>query len=243
MVLRGARLILFDAGFTLVGPKRPVTSVYREAALAVDPGLEVKRFDEQLSSCWQRVHDLRHDAEDLRSSGEIEADGWARFTRAVAAPFPRLAAGHGAWLARLVEWFDRPSSWRVLDDVPETLAALRREGLGLGVVSNWHTALHGILEGLGLTRLLDFVLISADVGWRKPHPEIFREALRRSGVGRGDAVHVGDSLDEDVRGATAAGLRAILLAGEDHEAPAGTPRIEGVRDLIDDHVCVRADLT
>src|SRR5262249_49565034 len=91
------------------------------------------------------------------------------------------------------------------------LERLRAAGKIVGIVSNWHAGLHTILADLGLTRLVDFVAVSADVGFRKPHPEIFNAALRQSGVPASSVVHVGDTFEEDVVGALAAGIVPVHL--------------------------------
>jgi putative hydrolase of the HAD superfamily len=103
--------------------------------------------------------------------------------------------------------------FRAWPDAERALIALRASGLRLVVVSNWDRSLHGVLARLGLARRLDAVVTSAEVGAAKPQREIFMHALAAAGdVAPAAAVHVGDRLDEDVAGARAAGLRAVLLA-------------------------------
>lgn len=101
------------------------------------------------------------------------------------------------------------------DDVTPALSALRELGLRLVVVSNWDVSLPDVLAGLELTRWLDGVVTSAAVGARKPRREIFERGLELAGVGPDQAMHVGDSLEEDVAGARAAGIEPVLLARTD----------------------------
>jgi FMN phosphatase YigB (HAD superfamily) len=104
----------------------------------------------------------------------------------------------------------------------------------LAVVSNFDyspTAL-GILEDAGVAHLFDAVVVSDAVGWRKPAPAIFAEALRRLGVAPADALFVGDRADIDVAGAHAAGLRTAWLNPQRAERPAGVPAPDvEIRDL------------
>jgi putative hydrolase of the HAD superfamily len=102
--------------------------------------------------------------------------------------------------------------WNVADPDAEPALALAREaGLATAVISNSNGSVRSILETLGLTRHLDFVIDSFEVGVEKPDPRIFRLALAKMGVAAAQAVHVGDLYSIDVLGAHAAGLGAILL--------------------------------
>jgi putative hydrolase of the HAD superfamily len=96
-------------------------------------------------------------------------------------------------------------------DVQPVLQALKRRGLRLAVVSNWHRGLGSFCHEMNLTNLLDAVISSSDIGIEKPDPRIFHEAVRRLGAKPDHIVHVGDEPDEDFSGAVAAGLRAILI--------------------------------
>jgi len=101
--------------------------------------------------------------------------------------------------------------FHAFDDAAPALAELRERRLRLVCVSNWDYALPEVLERVGLARLLDGVVTSAGVGARKPDPEIFREALEVAECDAGEALHVGDSDKEDIAGARAAGIRALLI--------------------------------
>jgi 2-haloalkanoic acid dehalogenase type II len=114
-------------------------------------------------------------------------------------------------------------------DAAPALAALRELGLRLVVASNWDCSLPLVLERAGLGRWLDAVVSSAVVGRAKPAPEVFHEALERAGVTPAAALHVGDSPENDVGGARAAGLRAVLLARD--ETP--PPGMEAIRSLVE----------
>jgi len=100
----------------------------------------------------------------------------------------------------------------VLDHHVPLLAGLHT-GLKLGVCSNFtHTpAAVRVIEEAGLAPHLDAIVVSEEVGVRKPRKEIFDEALRRLGVSAAEAVHVGDNLAADVAGAAAVGMKAIWL--------------------------------
>jgi putative hydrolase of the HAD superfamily len=116
----------------------------------------------------------------------------------------------------------------LFEDVGTTLDSFARRGLAMAVVSNTirgTETLHTDFAGLGIRDYFGALITSADVGWRKPHPAVFEHALRELGVAPGEAVMVGDSFENDVRGARTVGMTAVLklngreaMAEERHEA-------------------------
>ena len=121
----------------------------------------------------------------------------------------------------------------VFDDVVEALVRLRERELVLVVLSNWDISLPEVLDELGLLSMLDGVLSSASVGHPKPAPAIFGAALELAGVSAGEALHVGDSPELDVRGALGAGIAAVLLCrGQSTSSKSGAvPEISSLAQL------------
>jgi putative hydrolase of the HAD superfamily len=121
--------------------------------------------------------------------------------------------------------------FRPYHDAIPALNALRTDGHGLVVVSNWDCALPDWLAPSGLLELLDGVVTSAEVGVAKPDARVFRRALQLAGAGAEQAVHVGDSPDNDVKGARSAGIRAVLVQ-RDGKPPQGMEHIRSLRELV-----------
>jgi putative hydrolase of the HAD superfamily len=115
-------------------------------------------------------------------------------------------------------------------DAAETLPALSARGHRLVVASNWDCSLPDWLGPTGLLDHVDGVVTSAAAGAAKPDPAVFRRALSLAGVDGGEAVHVGDSLDNDVAGARAVGIRAILVQ-RGGEPPAGVETVRSLTEL------------
>lgn len=115
------------------------------------------------------------------------------------------------------------------DAVP-ALRALRGRGLRLVVASNWDCSLPVWLERAGLAELIDGAASSAVAGAPKPAPAVFEAALAIAGVEAGRAVHVGDTLDGDIAGARAAGIRAILIQ-RTGDPPAGVATVRSLEEL------------
>ncbi len=86
----------------------------------------------------------------------------------------------------------------------------------LGLISNFAYApvIYAGLRKLDINKFFDAVLVSEDVGWRKPHNKIFEEAIKRLGVTAEDTVYVGDSPLEDIKGAKAVGMKAVFVPSQ-----------------------------
>jgi putative hydrolase of the HAD superfamily len=114
--------------------------------------------------------------------------------------------------------------------VNETLDALRTAGLRLGLITNGSTLVQGgKLDATALHAKLDTVLISEVEGLRKPDEVIFQRAAMRLDSRPADCVFVGDNPDADVRGAKAAGMRAVWVRDSWWTEP---PEADGVIDEV-----------
>ncbi|HEY1639708.1 MAG TPA: HAD family hydrolase [Streptosporangiaceae bacterium] len=128
-------------------------------------------------------------------------------------------------------------------DAPALLSDLRERGIRVGVLSNtfWPRSWHEeIFRRDGLLSLIDGAVYSSEIEWTKPHPEAFRAAMAAVGVTDPAAcVFVGDRPLDDVHGAQAAGMRAVLVPNSDVPSfPAATPdavisRLADLRPLLD----------
>lgn len=113
--------------------------------------------------------------------------------------------------AELYERFARADAWEIYPDAVPALDELRGLGFRLVALSNWDPRLPVLLERLGLARRFEAIVYSAEVGYEKPHRRIFRAALEHLDLRPGAVVHVGDRPLDDVEGATAVGMYALLI--------------------------------
>lgn len=123
--------------------------------------------------------------------------------------------------------------FRAFPDALPLLRELKERGLHLVAASNWDASLPDSLERTGLAPYLDGAVSSAVVGAAKPDPAVFRAALTAAGCEPHEAFHVGDSLDADVAGAHAAGIRVALLDrhGVLPDPPGGVPRLASLEEV------------
>jgi putative hydrolase of the HAD superfamily len=101
---------------------------------------------------------------------------------------------------------------RIDDNTKNTLEKLHAR-YKLGIVSNFAIpeCVDKLLEKHGIDKLFDAVVVSGAVNKRKPSPEIFQKALQKLGVSAKETVFVGDTVDADVMGAKAAGMKSIFI--------------------------------
>ncbi len=128
------------------------------------------------------------------------------------------------------------------DEVVDVLDELRRRGLVLAVCSNWDWDLERAVASVGLDRLLDPIVTSAQAGARKPHRRIFDHTLETSGLAPAEALFVGDTWGPDVEGPLAAGMRPVHLLRDDQAERAREVGAAPVAPPLPDGVVRAADL-
>jgi putative hydrolase of the HAD superfamily len=128
--------------------------------------------------------------------------------------------------------FEDPASWRLFPETAAVLAELKGQGLELGIISNFDSRLFSVMRGLGIAEAFDTVTISSLTRAAKPAPKIFHLALEKHAVDPEEALHVGDSLRDDVEGAKKAGLHAVLLDRTGSRRDAGIQVIQALDQLL-----------
>jgi len=128
--------------------------------------------------------------------------------------------------------FGHADRWQPYPDVLPTLAKLSDAGFKIGLVSNWDTRLTSLSVNIGLSKYLDFVISSANVGMLKPQPQIFELALERAGVGPAEAMHIGDHYYADIMGARSVGITPVLLDRKGTMANADCLVINNLHELV-----------
>jgi HAD superfamily hydrolase (TIGR01549 family) len=108
------------------------------------------------------------------------------------------------------------------------------------MISNfdYSPALYQSLEDFGIRSAFEKITVSADIGWRKPHPVLFEQTLAEMGIQASDALFIGDQLYVDVHGALNAGLDVVWLETETQdwmpdERPQPTHSVRSIIDIID----------
>jgi HAD superfamily hydrolase (TIGR01662 family) len=207
--LDGIEAVLFDVDFTIAKPG-PLLGPdgYRQAGERFGLTLDPSKYAEARAAA---LVDLHHHPE-LDHDEEI----WIRFTEDIV----RGMGGDGLHVREIAEaitngWLESKNFELYEDSIP-TLARLREQGLKIGLVSNTSRDLDAFIRHFELD--VDAWISSGAHGKVKPSPTIFRAVLELLGVEPRSAVMVGDSLDDDIEGALALGMRAFLLDREGRHA-------------------------
>jgi putative hydrolase of the HAD superfamily len=203
------KAVFFDAGNTLLMPYPSVEEVCVEVleGRGLRPDLDGIRRGLERS---ERYYEERYWADDTFWASEEEAA--AIWSEMFSMALEEAGIGDREALGRLLyEEFGNGERWALYPDVLPAMERLRAMGMRMGIISNWDVRLPGLCHHLGLSRYLDFVISSANLGRIKPEASIFQSALGRAGVAPREAVHVGDHYFADVLGARAAGIYPVLL--------------------------------
>ena len=128
--------------------------------------------------------------------------------------------------------FEDPRSWALFPETHAVLTRLREEGFELGIVSNFDSRLFPVMRGFGIDRLFDTVTIASLARAAKPASKIFEIALEKHAVDPAEAMHVGDSVRDDMEGATKAGLTGVLLDRAGRSQTSGGLVIRTLEELL-----------
>lgn len=206
------RALFFDAGGTLFRPNPSVGTIYAQVALAY--GIQVNPEE------VERIFRLEFESRDKQialkahSSEKNEKEWWKNLVRAVfeKAKVTSLFGEHfDEYFEELYDLFARAEVWQLYPEARDLLETLQTKNLILGIVSNWDSRLFSICEEMDVKKYFKFILASAVVGSAKPHRGIFEEALKCAGVTPEEALHVGDSVENDFWGARGMGIDALLI--------------------------------
>jgi len=225
------RAVLLDLGGTLLRVRTSVGEVYAETAARFGFPVSAEDVARNFKRAWKRGLE-RGSARNYRCSDSILKEEWLQIVRdSFDSQVPPTHIE--AVFEELYRYFATGGAWVLAPGVTESLAHLRSRNLRLVLLSNWDSRSVTMLRDLGLHDLFDSLVISYDVGVEKPHPEIFREALRRAGADAAEALHVGDSLEADIRPARSLGIRTLWLDPDGlRQGPDGVgPTVASFSDL------------
>ncbi len=227
------KVVFFDAAGTLFHVKGSVGDVYLRYAAKYgvprSPDM-VTKVNQAFKDAFRQAPQPIFAVEQPEKLKQCERLWWFDIVHAV---FYRVGMfeGFDDYFDEVYEAFGRAEAWEIYPEVPEVLQQLRTQGYELGVISNFDTRFFDIVRGLRLEHFFDSITISSLAGSAKPSPKIFQHALDQHVVEPEEAMHVGDDLKEDFKGATEVGLSGVLLDRDGKGVDDTIPCIADLRGL------------
>jgi len=228
---RRVRAVFFDAAGTLFRVRGgSIGAIYAEVmnrhGASLPAGVIQERFHEVFSCAPPPAFP---DA-DPRDVPLLERDWWRTLVAEVmrpASPFERFEQ----CFAELFELFRTARGWELDPDARRVLDVLAAEGHTLGVITNFDSRVRDVLRHLGIAPYFQGVILAAEEGVAKPHPDLFRIAMRRHHLREGESIYVGDDPSSDVEGALAAGMIPVLIDPLGGPFPPGELRISSLGEI------------
>lgn len=220
------RAVFFDAVGTVIHPEPSAAAIYHTIGQRHGSQLTVEEIRGRFVAAF-RSQEQQDRAAHWQVSPQREFERWRTIVAEVLTD-----ADPTACFAALYEHFSLPSAWRVDPDLPAILTALQARGLMVGLASNYDERLRSLTTVVPALGTLSPLLISSEVGWRKPSVQFFAALSEAAGLPPAAILYVGDDVENDYDGARRAGLQAVLFDPEEKHRSLGVPRLERLAELV-----------
>lgn len=201
--------VVFDAVGTVIDPEPSVAEAYHKIGQQFGSARSLEDVRSRFAAAFAETEckDAASGTGGLTTSAAVEE---ARWRYIVAEVFPEVEDREGCF-QRLHDYFGEPTAWRAFDDTLPTLHSLSERGIQLAIASNFDERLHPICDGLSALGLFQKRFISSELGFRKPSSDFYRAIVSDLKVEAENILMVGDGLKNDVEGALAVGMNAVLV--------------------------------
>jgi putative hydrolase of the HAD superfamily len=225
---RNVRAVFFDAVGTIVQPGPPAPEVYARFGRCHGSALSLEDIRGRFARAFRRQEEYDR-TQAWRTSEEREVQRW----RTIVAEVLDDVSDPSACFQDLFDHFARPDAWRCTDDAATILQTLAATGCVLGLASNFDRRLRTIVAGLPALAAISRLVISSEVGWRKPSPHFFAEVCRAADSSPSEILLVGDDLANDYASAKEFGMSALLYDPEGQSDPEKVRRIRRLGELLE----------
>lgn len=237
MILPGIKLITFDATNTLMKYRVPPWDYY--AIVAEKHGFKVdgKQVKQDFKKNYKEL--MKHHPNFGKQS--IKWENW--WDEIIKQTFQdKLPISSINKISKqLIEDFTSTKCFLKANGCDQLLELLSKNGIALGVISNFDPRLHKILNNLNIDNCFEFILTSYEMGFSKPDKQLFKIAQEKiNGVTCGSqCLHIGDDFIKDYEGAVKAGWNAVLITKEtDFKEPYTCVKI--FKNLLDLHNAIES---
>jgi putative hydrolase of the HAD superfamily len=219
--------IVYDAVGTLIHVKPSVAGIYAEFGRRFGSRLDDAELRRRFQTAFARQDRLDEDA-GWRTSEIRERTRW----RDIVTDVLNAVADPDGCFESLYAEFSKPEVWSYDPEALEVLAAMEGRGYRQAMASNFDRRLHGVIAAMPPTLYLERVVVSSEVGWRKPAPEFFTALAAALRLSPDAILFVGDDRGNDYDAARRAGMRGLLLDPQQRHPDAGSDRLDRLSALI-----------
>ncbi|MBI2803692.1 MAG: HAD-IA family hydrolase [Planctomycetes bacterium] len=220
------RAIVYDAVGTIMHVAPSVQAVYADVARRFGCAMDEAEIRRRFLSAF-----AEQDLLDCRSGWQTsEAREHDRWRAIVATVFPDIADAD-ACFHTLFQAFASPDVWAFDPDWLPAAKAMHQRGLRQAVASNFDARLHALIAAMPGANFMERVVVSSEIGWRKPAAEFFTRLLDLLQLPPEEVVFVGDDRVNDFDAARRLGIAAVLLDPRKEHLELGHNRIEGFAEL------------
>lgn len=207
------KVIFLDAVGTLFGVKGSVGENYNIVAKKFGVESESELLNSAFFEAFKNSSPLAFPNANKYQIQELEFQWWkaiAHETFTIVGLRDKFSNFDDFFL-ELYIYFTTPKPWEVYPDTVTSLKAWQKQGIELGIISNFDTRIYKLLEILGLKKYFFSITISSTAGASKPDAKIFRTALGKHNCLPEQAWYIGDSIKEDYFGAKSLGIKSFLI--------------------------------
>ena len=220
--------IVYDAVGTLIHVQPAVTAIYRDIGRQFGSQRSIDEIGQRFPVAFTKQDRL--DAETgWRTSEARERERW----RAIVGHVLDDVADSVGCFEELFKAFGMPTAWSCDPGGADLLANLHQRGVRQALASNFDRRLRTVIAPMPIAAYLDPLMISSEIGWRKPAPEFFTHVATVLQLPPEAILFVGDDRSNDYEGARRAGMQALLLDPRRKHLELGAERIERLEELID----------
>jgi putative hydrolase of the HAD superfamily len=221
------KAVFFDAVGTLIQAEPSAAAVYAEVGRRHGSAIDVNTIRREFHAALARQEALDR-RNGWRTSEARELERWRTIVGEVLSDVPDVER----CFLELYEHFACAGNWRCDPAAAGVLEQLYRQGLVVGLASNFDQRLRQVAAGLPALCGIRHIVLSAEVGWRKPAPAFFVAVGQASVLPPQETLYVGDDRVNDYEGARAMGFEALLI--DPHaEEPAQVRRIAGLAEVLE----------
>ena len=232
--MKQPKVIFLDAVGTLFGVKGSVGEVYHYLAAQVGVECDASLLEKVFYKQFKKSPPLAFPGVDIMTVSDLEYQWWYRVAYDTYKEANVMAQfdDFDGFFRQLYKYFATPHPWFLYTDVFPALQHWQKQGIALGIISNFDSRIYEVLDIFGLTNFFQTISISSTTGTAKPDLDIFLKALEKHDCKPEETWHIGDSKKEDYYGAKKAGINPFLLERNEPVSRSDHTIIDSMERLI-----------